>query len=149
VTSTLLIGGIVAGASTVRFLNIDVVIAGRFDRGPVLQALGDKVFALHEDAMIGRQRCLVLELVKERKDPSKALEGLLDWVEHLPRAARGSWAEASRRVFDIGIQAGATPHETHWSIPPGLIARIAEVGGEVVLTVYGAHPRRGWQRPEK
>ncbi len=34
--------------NAVQFLNIDVIIAGTFDRMPLLRALGDRVFVLHE-----------------------------------------------------------------------------------------------------
>lgn len=92
--------------------------------------------------MIGRHHgCLLLELAKPGLDLEATLAHLVEWVQHLPRSARRSWAAAARRVFDVGIQAGLQPHETHWTIAPKLIGALAKVGGEVVVTVYGARWR--------
>ncbi len=133
--------------NAVRLLNIDLIIAGTFERKPLLQAIGDRVFVLHEDAVVGRhQRCLLLEVAKPGLNIEATLACLVEWVQHLPRSARRSWDAAARRIFDIGIQAGLQPHETHWTIPPKLIGALAKVGGEVVVTVYGARRRYGTAR---
>jgi hypothetical protein len=116
----------------VKFINVDVILAGEVDSKPLLGAFGDGVVVLHEDGP------LVLELANVGLDLHETLSRFVELVSALPRKARTSWAGASRRVFDIGIQAGLTPHETHWSIPSDLIAALAKIGGEVVLTVYGA-----------
>jgi hypothetical protein len=92
--------------------------------------------------VVGRhQRCLLLEAAKPDLDLEATLAYLVEWVQHLPRSARRAWGAAACRVFDIGIQAGLQPHETHWTIPPKLIRTLAKVGAEVVVTVYGARWR--------
>ncbi len=122
----------------VQFLNIDLLLTGAFDRKPLLAALGDGVFVLHDDAPFDGEECLVLEVLKPGLDLANTLARLLKWAEGLPPAARRSWAAASRRVFDIGIAAGLRPHESHWGIRHELVAALAALGGEVILTVYGA-----------
>jgi hypothetical protein len=122
----------------VRFLNVDLLLVGRFDRKPLLAALGKKVFVLHEDAVLDDQKCLVLELNEESLDLSATVARLIQWAEKLPRGARRSWAGASRRVFDIGIQGGRKPHDTRWTIPEKQVAALARLGVDVALTVYGA-----------
>ena len=103
--------------ATVRFLNIDLLLVGGFDRKPLLDALGDTLFVMHDDAVLGSERCIVLEVNAWDLDLSRTLRVLLRWVEGLPARARRSWAAASRRVFDIGIHAGLTPHATAWTLP--------------------------------
>lgn len=126
----------------VRFLNVDLLIAGRFDREPLLKALGDRVLSLHEDAVLDGKRCLVLEVAAPDLGLSETVMRLVRWVERLPPGARRSWSRASIRRFDIGIQAGLKPHETHWLLPARVVAAVARVGAEVALTVYGAEVRR-------
>ncbi len=121
----------------VRFLNIDLLLVGRFDREPLLSAMGDEMFVLHEDAVF-----LALEVAAPVLDLSRTLARLLNWVEGLPPSARRSWTAASRRVFDIGIQGGLKPNDTHWTIRQDKVAALAKVGAEVVLTVYGAELKR-------
>jgi hypothetical protein len=121
----------------VQFLNIDLLLTGRVDRGPLLRAATGSVFVLHEGMFAGR-KALVLEVSAPGLDLSHTLSRLLRWVQELPPTARRSWNAASRRVFDIGIQAGLEPHETHWTIPPTHVAALAKVKAEIVLTVYGS-----------
>ena len=132
---------------TAGFLNVDLIVAGRFDRKPLLRAAGKDVFVMHEDAVFQGKGCIILEAEGADCGLEGALARLLRWVERLPRPARRSWAAASRRVFDVGIQAGLGPHETHWTIPSGLVAALARVGGEVAVTVYGARWRGPPRRP--
>jgi hypothetical protein len=96
------------------------------------------VLVLHEDAVLDQQRCLVLELNGESLDLSGTLARLIQWAEKLPRGARRSWAAASRRVLDIGIQGGLKPNDTRWTIPKKQVAALAKLGAEVAVTVYGA-----------
>jgi hypothetical protein len=122
----------------VEFHNIDLLLVGRFDRKPLLAALRDDVFVLHEDARFDNKKCLILEALAPGLDLTRTLTRLLKWVQGLPLPARRSWTAASRRVFDIGIQSGLKPHDSHWTIRRDQVAALAKVGAEVVLTVYGA-----------
>lgn len=127
----------------VHFLNIDLLLVGRFDRGPLLAALRDDVFVLHDDAKFEDEDCLILEVQEPGLDLSSTLARLVKWARGLPPSASRSWAAASRRIFDIGIQAGTKPHESHWSISPEQIDALAKLRAEIVLTVYGAE----WNNP--
>ena len=127
---------------TVRFLNIDLVIGGRFDRAPLVRAFGDEVFALDERAPIDGVECLIIELNKPNLDLPATLDRLVAWVKGLPRPAKRAWSNAARRVFDIGVLAGSGPNDTSWTISPEHVAAIAQLDAEIMLTVYGAERRR-------
>lgn len=122
----------------VRFLNIDLLLVGRFDREALVAALGDGVFVVHDDATIGDEPCLILQVLEPDLDLAETLTRLAGWARALPPPARRAWAAASRRVFDIGIQAGQTPHESHWTLSAEHVALLAKLNAEVVVTVYGA-----------
>jgi hypothetical protein len=126
----------------VRFLNIDLLLVGRFDRKPLLAAMGDDVFVLHDGAKVENEKCLMVEVLAPGLDLAGTLARLMKWVQELPTPARRSWAAASRRVFDIGIQAGLKPHDTHWAISQEQVAALAKLGAGVTVTVYGAEWRR-------
>ena len=74
-----------------RFLNVDLLIVGRFDREPLLAAAGDGMAVLHEEAVWQKKKCLVLEVNAPDLDLSRTLARLLKWVERLPPSARRSW----------------------------------------------------------
>lgn len=126
---------------TSQFLNVDLVLLGRFDPTPLLAAAGKQVFALGEYGPVGAagRSGLSLEVAAPGLDLPRTLRLLVRWVEHLPPTARRSWKAASRRVFDIGIQSGLGPQSSEWGIPASLVAAVAKVGGEIRVTVYGTN----------
>lgn len=129
---------------TVRFLNCDLLIGGRFDRGPLVAALGGELLALHEHATVDGVDSMVLEANRPDLDLLSTIDRLIRWVKRLPAPARRAWARSTLRVFDIGIAAGRGPRETTWILPARQVAAIARLGAEVRFTVYGAErgPRR-------
>ncbi len=133
----------------VQFLNVDLILTGEFDRKTLLRAMGDDVFVLHDDAVIDGERSMVLEVPQPDLDVAATLAAQVACANRLPPAAAKAWASASRRVFDIGIQAGKTPHETHWAIPADMVAALARIGAEITLTVYGADEGRTTARPRR
>jgi hypothetical protein len=68
----------------VQFLNIDLLLFGRFGREPLLAAMTDGVFVLHDDAEFDGEPCLMLEVLEPDLDFVKTLARLLKWVEVLP-----------------------------------------------------------------
>lgn len=131
----------------VRFLNIDLLLVGRFDRDPLLGALGHEMLVVHDDAEFENEKCLVLEVLTPGLDLPHTLMRLLKWAQGLSGPACRSWATASRRIFDIGIQGGVKPHDSHWSIRQEDVAALAKLGAEVMLTVYAAEWNRGRTMP--
>lgn len=81
----------------VHFLNIDLLLVGRFDRGPLLAALRDDVFVLHDDAKFEDEDCLILEVQEPGLDLSSTLARLVKWARRSARAtgaiikARSRW----------------------------------------------------------
>lgn len=124
--------------AAVHFLNIDLLLVGQFDRRPLLASLRDHVFVLHDDAKFEDKDCLILEVLAPGLDLTATLARLLRWAQRLSPGARRSWAAASRRVFDIGIQAGLKPNDSHWSVPHEQVSALARLRAEVTFTVYGA-----------
>lgn len=123
---------------TVQFLNVDLLIGGAFDRGPLVKALGDELFALYEHTPVDGVDSMIIEVNGPSLGLPTTIETLIKWVKGLPAPARRAWGKATLRVFDIGIAAGRGPHQTTWTLPPKQVAAIARLGAEVRITVYGA-----------
>jgi hypothetical protein len=129
---------------TVQFLNVALLLGGRFDRAPLVKALGDELFSLAEHAPVDGVDSMVIEVNSPDLDLTATIDRLIKWVKGLPAPARRAWAKATLRVFDVGIAAGRGPRATIWSLPPKQVAAIARLGAEVRITVYGAE--RGGRR---
>jgi len=65
---------------------------------------------------------------------------LVTCVQHLPPAAYGLWTGAQRREFNIGIQAGDTPHSFEVSVAPKTVALVGQLGARISVTVYSPDP---------
>jgi hypothetical protein len=61
----------------------------------------------------------------------------------LPARSRKLWDDATAREFNIGVQAGADTHAFELRVTPPTLRCVAEVGGAVVITVYGGDGREG------
>lgn len=88
-------------------------------------------------------RWLLLMAPTGGKNPDDDALEFVRLVERLPKPARRCWDQASRRTWDIGIQAGLAP----WSfeevtLRTETLRAIARVGGRVQITLNAPH--REW-----
>jgi hypothetical protein len=122
----------------VHFLNVDVDLAGAFDRVALLNGFGSAIDILR-DGEDGCGRSVVsFELSTANPALPGVISALIALVLGLPEDARGAWDRADHRIFNIGIQAGLAPHSTEWTLSPELMAALVGIKANVTLTVYGA-----------
>jgi hypothetical protein len=69
------------------------------------------------------------------RSPEHAAQLLLHEVERLRPTARRSWNLATKRTFDVGIQAGADRRPFELQIEPATLARIATLRGRPLNSV--------------
>ncbi|HEX8437929.1 hypothetical protein [Archangium sp.] len=98
----------------------------------LLSALGDTAFVLHAEGQFAS-----LELLEQSKTPEDAITRLSTRIAGLQGDAREEWNRCSERTLDIGIQAGNEPHQVRYRLPASVLALVANIGADVVLTVYG------------
>ena len=73
------------------------------------------------------------------EDAESAAKHLLEQIGKLRGKALGTWKQAHRRVFDLGVQAGDTGRAfEEVFLSTGTLRRIAAVGGQIQVTVYPA-----------
>jgi hypothetical protein len=126
-----------------QFLNVDLDLTSRKDLGPLLQAFDEKVVVLHSAKQRGVHH-VSLELYEFSRyvEPETCMGRFVQLVRRLPLPARRLWNGAVERQFNIGIQAGRKGAAFTSRIKTATLRRVAEIGGEIVITVYVPPERR-------
>jgi hypothetical protein len=114
-----------------QFLNVDLDLRSTQDLTSLLEAMKAHAFTLHHEADHAR-----LELRDHPDEVDGTLLGFIAAVEALPPPARALWDQCEERALDIGIQAGATPHSTTFSIAATTVEKLARIGATLCFTVY-------------
>ena len=124
------------------FLNIDLQVRSRRSLAPLAVAWP---WARQPMATGGppspNPRWILADAPERGKTAEAIAKNLLRHIERLRGDARRSWKSASRRVFDIGVQAGGPgrPFEDV-KLTADTLRRIAAAGAEIQITVYPAVP---------
>jgi hypothetical protein len=118
-----------------QFLNVDLEVRAAGGLDDLLLALNPSVSILHQSA-----QAALLELAEDQQSLEDTVRKLVEIVLLLPPHARSIWDRCDRRRFDIGIQAGTEPHETQFALPGDIVSLVANVQGDISITVY-APPR--------
>jgi hypothetical protein len=115
----------------------------------LVKAFGDSMLVLHEGRWGGRYIASFELGNSSQLSADQEIRRLVALVRSLPAPARRLWAEAQSRVFDIGVQAGVTPHSHALALSQDTIAAVASVQGRIIITTYApdgqpavAHHRR-------
>ena len=125
---------------TTTFLNVDLDVSSREDLAPLADALRPHVHALHV-GRVGRRYSARFELNAQPRTPDTAIRRLVTAIQRLPARQRTRWRRATRRDFNVGIQAAPQPHYSEFPIEPPTVAMVGKVGGRIVVTVYGSSLR--------
>ena len=131
--------------SSTHFLNVDLDIYSMTSLEPLVAALGEDVFVLHVGRS-GRRYEAHLETAGSgyRHVPDRTIAELVAMIEKLPARARKLWTTATRREFNIGIQAEKAPASFELQLLPKTVAAVARVNATFVVTVYA--PKKRQQR---
>src|SRR5262245_11257945 len=99
---------VIAMVGQFKFLNVDLEVESDADLAPLVRALAPHAIDL-KNQWRGRRHCVTFEL---NRGPRNAEQGVLRFARALGRsrpAVRRLWRNASRRDFDVGIEAPAGP----------------------------------------
>jgi hypothetical protein len=119
------------------FLNVDLDLASQEDLAPLADALHPHLHALHV-GRVGRRYWARFELRGQPRTPDAAIRRLVTAIWRLPPGQRRRWNRATRRDFNVGIQAAPEPHSREFPIEPATVAMVGRAGGRIVVTVYGS-----------
>lgn len=129
-------------AEPTHFIEVDLEIEGRAAAiDPLVRELDRRLLCLHSEVARGR-RTASYELASGRAHTVESrLRGLLRILEGLPEDAKLAWSRATRRVFDVGVQAGREPNDWCCEVSAETMGRLAELGAKMVTTIYAPWPR--------
>ena len=119
------------------FLNVDLEVVSAEDLAPLAEAIAPRAYALHV-GRVGRRHLASFEARRHAAGPDGAIRNLVAAVRALPPRERARWRRATRRDFNVGIQAAALPASRELPIEAATVAMVAALGGRIVITVYGA-----------
>jgi hypothetical protein len=125
----------VDSTAVAEFLNVDLDIWSTHNLQPLVNRLGKKVIVLYA-GRARRKFSAHLELARHTTTADSTIRAFRKLIRALPSAERAVWDGASMRSFSIGIQAGTRPGCTDFRILPETIREVAELGDDLVLTIY-------------
>jgi hypothetical protein len=125
------------GPRETRFLNVDLDVWSSRPLDSLVKALGRRVYPLYVGRE-GRRYVAHVEMEHVRLDADRLIRGFVTLVKRLPRAERRLWNTATRREFNIGIEAASGPASYELGLDPATVRAAAGVNATIGVTVYGA-----------
>jgi len=117
------------------FLNVDLDIYSKSDLAPLLAALGKRVFVLYAGSN-RRTFEAHLEITAKAATADAVIKTFSVLIHSLPKPARKLWDTATRRDFNIGLQAALKPHGTEFALEAETVHTAASLKARIVTTVY-------------
>jgi hypothetical protein len=118
-----------------KFLNVDLDIWSRAPLDDLVTAFGQKVVVLYVGKE-GRQYGAHLEVGLSQADADRTIRRFVTLVDSLPRSPRKIWKAARVRQFNVGVQAGNSPHAYELRLQRATVEAAARIGAQLALTVY-------------
>jgi hypothetical protein len=118
-----------------QFIAVDLDIKSRSDLSVLVREWENRASLQYVDNSSNRH-WLRVHLYSEPKDPAEGIRRFARLVRGLPRQARTTWARASSKEFDVGIQAGYEANAGEWVFESEVLKTVADLGGRLRLTVY-------------
>lgn len=124
-----------------RFFNVDLDVESAEDLHPLGDALRTSTMALQCERLEDGKWRLCLELLRDPADAETAVIGFLDALALLSEDALRIWRNASKRSFNVGIQAGSGPW---WrgTFAAAMLRAVADHEAVLEITVYGPTPSK-------
>src|SRR5688572_19244107 len=111
------------GLEPAQFLNIDLDVKSRRSLAPLVSAWREAYQPVNDSRWLIRNAFVA-------NTAETAAKHLLGHIAKLKGKALGSWKQAHRRVFDIGVQAGGPGRAFEQvKLSSDTLRRIADVGG--------------------
>ena len=123
------------------FLNVDLDIYSKRDLQPLVDRLGHKVRVL----FAGREKnkfSAHLEIASNPNTADATIRAFCRLLDDLPQLERKIWDVAIVRSFSVGVQAEIGSPVRDFQIKQGTVTAAANVGAEIVLTIYAPARKR-------
>lgn len=120
------------------FHNVDFDVWSRRSLKPLVDALGESVFLLHE-GWEGTRYGAHMEVHSYNTtaaDVNDLIREFVKLIDSLPTDARKLWDSAQRREFNIGMTGGFRPHSFEMRLDPDVLSSAVRLKAGVVMTIY-------------
>lgn len=120
-----------------QYIVTDLEIRARFDFSPINAALQQA--GLHGDmsrGCSGEWRGNYSSSKRCCRHPAEAIDELVGIIERIEGEARVLWNRCYSRRFDMGLHASDERRSSRWQISSLEMQRLAEIDGDLVVTVY-------------
>lgn len=122
-----------------RYLNTDLQLWATTDLRPLVEALASRgLLSLYAGPWPGGTWSARFETAQAYQEPDANIAALLSAIDALDESARSLWLACTLRQFDIGYDCGDEPAAFTQPLSPATLARIAEAGGALMISLYGA-----------
>lgn len=118
------------------YLNTDLVVDSNKDLQTLVDEFGDNVIVLYHGSFNGMQRAVFELTFDATVDPEKVVNGFCVLIENLSPQARTVWDGSTKRVMDIGIEAGDSPRPYILELSSSALNRISALNGSLMISVY-------------
>ena len=118
------------------FLNVDFEVIARRPLDALVAALGRNVSVLYQEKWKPGYAAIFVWRSGLNWSADGSIRRFVQAIEKLPRRERRVWDAASARRFDIGIEAGYSPHMFQLHLKRSTVGAVNRVGGEIVVSVY-------------
>jgi hypothetical protein len=131
-----------AGSGAAGFANVDLDVASRADLGPLIAAFKPRAFCLHGSAFRrGGLNVATFELSRQPRNADTGIRAFVALIDSLPPKARALWNGATKRDFNVGVEAAERPQV--FTVHAETVALAGRVRGSISFTVYPLAADRG------
>ena len=117
------------------YLNTDLEIESKSAVYKIVEHFGEDVLVHHHGEISGYQHAS-FSIRGGSTDANGTINFFCDLIESLPNEVREIWDECCSRVFDVGYESGAAPQNFRSEIRASTIARVANLGASIAITIY-------------
>ena len=120
------------------FLNVDLDLESRAGLADLLAALEPHVIVLYSTA-----RRASVELAQQPRSAEEAVGRVIRLVQTLGAKGRQAWRQCSKRVLNIGLQAGESPDQFVVPLSAQVMQEVGRASLGLAITVYSPNASRG------
>jgi hypothetical protein len=120
------------------FLNLDLELEASTDLAALAESFGGKVYVLYSGEVDGGFRLSIEPVIDGSLsgDPVACTEYFLLLIEGLSSEHKALWRSCKSKTFDYGFDGGLEESPLHTNISPDHLARMANLGLELRITIY-------------
>ncbi|MGB1012899.1 MAG: hypothetical protein ACPG4T_02110 [Nannocystaceae bacterium] len=130
------------------FLNVDLDLRAPFPLAEFVAHWGDDVFLLHHGPALEGWSAHFEVADEYAEDAETTIRAFVKLIRELPPELKKRWETLSDRVFDIGIQAGATPNAWQAQLSHETLTEVAAIQARLGITIYAPEQVEATKQPE-